>query len=201
MKIGVLGPPGTGKSKFARALAKKYELKVVDGYVNRLQKSTGLALGPWSSYPELFMVAGLRMVEEAKADENRIVVGTILDTLIYAAVHADIALHKNLTAHQAAYLNGRVAIEALSMWYTDAWDYHIAFHLPYTEEGDHEQWELNIDVAYRPVIDTYLPPYVYTLQGPAEERVELASEVIDIALKEEIAQPLDEQTSAPEVDE
>lgn len=206
MKIGVLGPPGVGKTKFARALAKEFNLRTIDGYVQRLQKKTELALGPWSSYAELFMVAGIRQAEEsyihANAKPDTITVGTIMDSFTYATLHSDVVMRKTPEHHQAAYARGQAAMQGMSLLYAQTWDYNVAFHLPYTEEqlGSVEQWQRNLDLVYGTVLDSMMVPYLYTLNGPLDERVTLASEVIAVATKE-TDEDTTEETATPEADE
>lgn len=188
MKIGVLGPPGAEKSKFAHALARAYDLHVIDNYVQRLQKATDLALGPWSSYGELLMVAGVREAEEAKkAKVDTITVGTILDSLVYASTHADVVLHNSEAGRRAAYIDAQAAMQGFAMWYREAYEYHLAFFLPYTPEqaAKVRPWEIALNSAYPVVIESFEAQFTYTLAGDTKNRIKVAKEIIDLALKQD----------------
>lgn len=200
MKIGLIGPPEVGKTKVARALGKRFGLKVVDNYVQRLQKSSGLALGPWSSYSEHFMVMGVRMAEEHKAGDKRITVGTQLDTLTYAALHSDVVLNRSRQALQDAYDAAQTAMKALSLVFGESWDNHFTFHLPYSpeqREAKGQVWQVSLDSAYESILETFPVPHVYTVQGTTEERINLITEVLELAQ----AEPPTEETPTPPFNE
>jgi hypothetical protein len=185
MKIAILGPPGVGKSKLANGLAKHYGFKVVDNYVQRLQKKTNLALGPWSSYSEHMMIAGTRMAaEEPRTDEGVVTVGSIIDTLTYAAVKSDVAMHGGPDAVREMYDTANAAMKGLALIYRETWDYHLAFHLGYSAQERRDRngsWELALDAGYAPVVESFAVPYVYGLQGDRSDRLKIAKEVIDLA--------------------
>jgi nicotinamide riboside kinase len=179
MKIALLGSPGAGKSKLAGALARKHELRVVDNYVQKLQKSTGLALGPWATYPENLMIAGVRAAAEAKAAQSDqiITVGTVVDTLVYCAVRSDVDLHSpDPDLRNAAYQAASAAMAGVGMWYSQTWDYTLAFYLT-NPKGD---W----DNAYNAVLENFHVPCI-VLEGEHADRVKIASEIVDIAKREE----------------
>jgi hypothetical protein len=192
-RLAVIGPPGTDKTKFARALGRwdgwnEWTKPVVlDNYVPKLAKKTGLALGPWATYVENLMVAGERMkLESAHSALSTITVGTILDTLMYAHMHADVTLHRPELDRQTSYWRAQVAIQALTMWYTETWQYTLAFFLPFPAHSNGLSWERDYAHLLPEVIETYQVPGIVTIpEGSVEERVKLATEVIQIARAEE----------------
>lgn len=198
MRIGLLGAPGSGKTQLARALGKEFNLKVIDGYAQRLQKKTGLALGPWSSYSELFMVAGHRLAEEEKADHDntvkpmRVTVGTMADTLTYAAVRSDVVLHRNDEGVRAAYRSAQTAMQGLALMFQEIWDYDIAFYLPYTPEQQREKagtWESALDGGYLPVLESFQVPFVYTITGTLKDRITIVRETIKLVQNHKTESP------------
>lgn len=202
MKIALLGPPEAGKTKVARALGKRFGLKVVDNYVQRLQKASGLALGPWSSYSEHFMVAGVRQAEELKAGDERITVGTHLDTLAYAALHSDVVLNRSRQALQDSYEDAQAAMKGLALIFGQNWDYHFSFHLPYSPDEVRAKgrvWETSLNAAYDSILETFPVPYIYTVHGTTDERIKIITEVLELAQREE--EPPTDTPETPASDE
>lgn len=196
MRIAILGAPGSGKSKLARALATEHDLTLVDNYVQRLQKKTGLALGPWSSYSEHLMVAGHRLAEEYKVGfDKRITVSTIVDTLVYAAVKADVVMNQSQQAARDTYLGAQSAMQGLTLMYRETWDYDVAFWLPYTEEEAKERsgtWEAALNSAYDSAFDAFQAE-VYTLLGTHKEKLSVVNQMLELVKGSD-------ETPAPETD-
>lgn len=130
MKIGVIGAPGVGKTTFANALGKELGLPVVDRYAQKIQKDTGLALGPWASYSENFMVAGARLAAEEKVGAERITVGTALDTVNYAALKSDITMRQTVEHKRAAFASANSAMMGIGCMIAETWDYNLCFIVP-----------------------------------------------------------------------
>lgn len=192
MKIAILGAPGSGKTKFANRLAKSLrtdeglKIRVIDNYAQRIQKSSGLALGPWASYSENFMVAGERMqLESAQKADYQITCGTIIDTIVYAMVKSDVIFHNDSDQERRyVYAHAQGAVNGLSVWYTETWNYDIGFFLPLEKENKH-RWTDSINDAYSPVVESFLVPNIYSLEGDQKERAEIASKVIEIFEREQ----------------
>lgn len=187
MKIGVLGAPGAGKTKFAQGLAKSLgDTTVVDNYVQRLQKSSNLALGPWASYSENMMIAGVREAARLKQHDktNQITVGTIMDTMVYIMVHCDNSVNSNTRDKAAAiYQESHAVVNGMTLWYNYTWDYDVCFHLPYAKTEEFN-FSTKMNEAYSPVLETFFVP-VYGLEGDTKGRVEIASQVIEILERDE----------------
>jgi hypothetical protein len=185
VRIGLIGAPESGKSKLARALGKKLDIPVVDNYVQRLQKKTALALGPWSSYSELIMVAGHRLAEEEKIGERRVTVGTMIDSLAYAAVHADVLIHRreDQNDRRSSYVSAQGAMQGLALMYKETWDYDISFLLPYSDAQKKKKsgtWEVALDAAYVSVIESFEVPFVYKVEGDHNSRLQIIEDTIDL---------------------
>jgi hypothetical protein len=183
MKIGLIGAPGAGKTKFAKALAKEYDLKVVDNYAQKIQKGTSLALGLWATHSENLMVAGTRLVAEySVVQADTITVGTVIDSITYAAVKSDIAMSNNPESLRSMYSTAESAMMALSLILAETWEYHLAFYLPLDPDNiPEERWKQTLDSAYPVVLESFDPQYVYRLDGPHTQRLKLAKEIIDLA--------------------
>jgi hypothetical protein len=159
VNIGIIGPPGAGKSKLARQikahlaveLDASYEdgveptIAIVDNYAQKIQRETNLALGPWASYSENFMVAGTRRAAELKARKSNLTtvtltVGTIVDTLLYCAMHSDALINgaweENLPVAQRWV---QAAMPAAGLWYRETWDYDLAVFCPCADDA--ENWQ------------------------------------------------------------
>jgi hypothetical protein len=189
MKIGVIGAPGSGKSKFAKDLAKTFDLTTVDNYVQRLKDTTDLELGYWASYSENFMIAGVRMAVERRY-KNTITAGTILDTLLYCAMKHDITSSRGDAVQQALerseYARVNSAMNAMGMMYTESWSYDLAFYLPL--EKDYLVRGIELDKVHDDEIPHLLEVFhapVITLSGRYDDKVRLAKEVTEIVLAEE----------------
>ena len=188
MRVGLIGAPGSGKSKLGRLIAKEYEITLVDNYVQRLQKATNLALGPWSSYAEHMVVAGHRYAAEEKVGPtDRVTAGTMIDTLTYAMVKSDVEFQygtKNNTEKEriaAMYASAQAGIRGLTLFLTETWDYDLSFFLPFSDDAAKkaDPWSLALDNAYPAVIESYNPPYTWRLDGTTEERFGIVKESID----------------------
>lgn len=187
MRIAILGAPGAGKTKLARRLAKEFDLTLVDGYTQRLQRSTDLALGPWATYRENYMVAGARLAAEAKVKDNYVVVGTVIDTITYAIVKTDLARQQTAEGFREMYQHAQQAMGGLSAIYREWYPYCPAFWLP---SDSQESWVAALNAAYPPVLEAYNPDFTYLLpEGTLNDRTDIAIEATRIA-KEEAERPL-----------
>src|SRR4051794_23575309 len=97
MRIGIIGAPESGKTKFAHELSELLEQNtvpfcVVDEYVNELRDETGLEYGSFGSHVDDLQVAFKRREWELNAIlhmSNSITVGTILDSTAHCFVRAE----------------------------------------------------------------------------------------------------------------
>lgn len=202
MKIGILGAPGAGKSAFAKGLAKELgDAHVVDNYVQRLQKSTDLALGPFAGYTENLMVAGVREAARLKVNDAKyqIAVGTIMDTMVYVMVHSDVSLHNNAAEKMQVYADARAVVNCMTLWYNYTWDYDVTFFLPHQGEPKSQNladyFPHEMSKAYPAVLETFFVT-TFGLDGTTKERVKVAREVIDILERDEAARADQEDESS-----
>jgi ABC-type branched-subunit amino acid transport system ATPase component len=157
MNIGIIGPPGAGKSKFAKLAQKHLESKdpnavvnIVDRYAQKLQRDTGLALGPFANWSENYMVAGYRRASELKTRQHSamfsslnnghvITVGTIFDTMYYMGL-ASRAFMMGGAMDQARHMAVSAAMGGIGVWFRSDWDYDLAIALLPQESYEGEPW-------------------------------------------------------------
>lgn len=140
MNIAIIGAPGSKKTKLAKRMKTNLSgtTAIVDGYVNRLQRDTGLALGPWATWSENFMVAGYRRAIELKARKSAdhvITVGTILDTMYYCGLTSQAENSGASPDPYATKLATTAAMGGIGVWFRTDWDYDLAFIIEYNEKG------------------------------------------------------------------
>lgn len=178
MKIALMGPPNSGKSKLARAIAQELDIKSVVGYVDLIQKNSELALGGSATYWENFMVAGTRLAKEVSVGPgvDYVVAGTIVDTLCYAMVKADVVLNTSPQEDQRVAQAAQDAIRGLTTIYSQTWNYDLTFFLPYTrtQRKRREPWERVLEVVYADVIQAYGVPEVAILEGSSTQKFQTA---------------------------
>jgi hypothetical protein len=188
VKIGIVGAPGAGKSDFAIRLKARLSEElfpesfwIIDDYVQEIQEDTGLALGPWAAHYENYMIAGVRLAAEARLDgEDTITVGTILDSLTYTLILGGIDLSTEYSNDQ--FMESQTAINGMALLYGQTWDYNMTFYLP-LENGVDQLWRKRLDSTLPSVIDSFLVPNAFVLEGTTEERLDIATRLIEEAEK------------------
>lgn len=188
LKIAFIGAPSSGKSKIARAVAKESEQLlghkpvIVDDYVKRLQKDTDLALGPFASYSENFMVAGTRYAAEFKAMKKGIsvfTVGTIIESFLYQAMVADIELQR--TDPQAALRAAETAMGGMGLILAETLGYDAIIYLPFVQKGKEENyWSKMVDEHIQTVTFSFSIP-ISIVEGTTNERISKSKKVVEFA--------------------
>ncbi len=143
LKIGLIGPSGSGKSALARAIKEQRpEFSIVDDYIETFQKLTDLAVAKYASYVVNMQIAMYRLGEELHEQKNSldiITCGTMLDTCIYTAFNAaEISENDDGTFDMEVLSDSRTF--ASLYWFAllrqDTWKYDHVFYLPPGEEPD-----------------------------------------------------------------
>lgn len=174
MKVALLGAPGSGKSVFARKLARAMARDegyskpvIVDGYVEDLQEKTGYAFDYGSPYTQNLQLLFHRWTLEqmARLKGDSITCGTIYETFIYCAINGLIMSDLKPNDPEEN-IKSRTAMTTLGMLETMMYDYEAIFYLPYTKEEVEERGR-----SYDTVVDRKIPE---VLSGYKKECVELS---------------------------
>jgi len=142
VRIAIVGAPGSGKSAFAKLLAAELrerdkEVRVVDGYVQKLQKKTGYAFDIHATVPQNLQVLFHRWTLEQEAEkagcEILITAGSLYESILYGAfrVNSDAILYPK---DKTVQVHGRVGMEAFGMVQSLIATHDLLFWLPYTEK-------------------------------------------------------------------
>jgi GTPase SAR1 family protein len=181
MKIGILGAPGAGKTKFAHELRNQlYELGytvVINGYVEELRKNTGLEYGLLGNHIDDYQVVFKRRERELRLDtaDNTITCGTVLDSVAHCFARSEDRARNSreltLTSERL-----RTIAESFGLLYTETWDYDYAFYLPYLGEDPDSRL---IDVALVQILTTYAAPvFSFKTEVTHDEKASIAAKAI-----------------------
>lgn len=163
MKIGILGSPGVGKTKFAHDLqaelsggTSEHPMIVLDNYVDDLRNITRLEYGEFGDFvDDLQVVFKRREWELAWQDRcDTITVGTVLDSVIHNFTRTEAQIQ---TRYEIGLQQQRLTSVAATfgLLYTETWDYDYAFFLPTNDEYGKAMHELI--TTYQAPILTFNP--------------------------------------------
>lgn len=186
LRIGILGAPGSGKSSFGKALAtairkergetKRQTVRLVDGYVNNLQKKTGYAFDIHGTLPQNFQIQFERWTREQEAEhdgcEVLITTGSMYETILYTALrsNSDLVLSKGDRAIQ---MHARIAQEMLGVIQSLTATHDLLFYLPYTDKVSAEKgrsYDAAINAKLPEVVGQYFRPMT-PLSGTLKRKV------------------------------
>lgn len=192
VKVGILGAPGSGKTRFARRLSKCLNTetdpwKVIDGYVDRWTKRTGNPGGPifdhYAYKVNLQILAERWTLEEEAAEKgySTITCGTIFETLIYAAAQSIGIPHMTEDMMLAETHVAQTMMSNLGLLATLFYDYDCLFYLPLTNEAvkaDPFGWGQVVDAKLDEVL-TGQNKEAIVLDGTVKHRIQTATRTIE----------------------
>jgi hypothetical protein len=202
MKIALLGAPGTGKSAIAKRAVKILntlplgdligdqtnppgkQWKVIDGYVERLAKRTGLFQEELATIPQNLAVITERWVLEAEAQNkhiNTITCGSLYETIIYSSFTT---LFTPMGEGSLVYdqLFNQVMMHALGALEGSTYDYDAIFWVPWTQEhfeSDQDSWNAVLNAKLPEALDGFNKVAI-PLLGTDKERADRVVEVLRI---------------------
>lgn len=141
LRVGILGPPGSGKSAFAKSLAtalrkQDQKVKIVDGYMDNLIKRTGYAFDIFATYPQNLQILFERWTREQEAEkegcDTLVTVGSLYETILYTGlrVNSDLVLKADKTIQ----MQGRVAMEMLGVIQSLIATHDLLLFFPYIDK-------------------------------------------------------------------
>jgi hypothetical protein len=191
-KVGLLGSPGSGKTRIARRVARRLntEMKrwvVVDGYVDKLAERTGRTFGEIYSryaFPLNIQVAAERWTLEDEVTAkgmNTITCGTIYETFIYAAAQSMVIQHSPDEQWMLEETHvSQVMMSALATVSAIRFDYDLLLYLPLAEES--HDWPGVVDAKLGEVLEGQ-NLVALVLNGTDKEKVIHATETIQTISK------------------
>jgi hypothetical protein len=189
MKIAIIGAPESGKTVLAKRLLSRLNkdggnYRLIDGYVEKLIKRTGLAYSHFATYPMNFQVLFERWTQEldaANTGYDTITCGSIYETTVYCALHniRDTGIIPN-AQDTLAYIEGKAMMDAISFFHFGTVDYDHIFRLPYTEEklaAKSDDWDVVIDQKLPEVLEGSFQ-FATVLEGTLKEKADIAINII-----------------------
>lgn len=192
LRIGILGAPGSGKSVFAKTLAtklraekgevKRQTVKVVDGYMDSLQKRTGYAFDIFATYPQNLQVLFERWTKEQEAEKAGcdvlITAGTLYETILYTGlrINSDLALKSDQTVR----MQGRVSMEMMGVIHSLIATHDLLLFLPYTSKVVAEKgrsYDMVVNEKLPEILAGYFRP-ITPLTGTTKQKVQDALKAI-----------------------
>ena len=181
MKIALIGAPGSGKSDLAKKLAKEFDARIIDDYIDAFAKESDLAMGDQASYiGNLYTVLRRVALErwtiandftDEQPDKNLISCGTLIESSIYATIEA---LRYQTEVHLMRITE---FMKMLGLIVQDTWDYDHAFVLR-LDDPDPSSVEGQVDQSIFMAVNSFGIHYT-PLTGDTDEQFKQAIEAIE----------------------
>lgn len=190
--VGLVGVPGSGKSRLAYAIESAYGMEIVDNYAQRLSSDYDLALGPYANYVTNTMVAMERQKVEHEnrrdLDKDGVTCGTLIDTLAYAALLIEYHNMQITTPQQQGIIaRETVGSQMIHLMIQDTMRYHTYFYLKLApeievpgQEPKFDNYTRSLDNAMGQIIQSLGVPVVEVRSGTVEQQMETVAEALAV---------------------
>jgi cytidylate kinase len=93
MKIAIVGAPGSGKTAFAKKIAKEYDIPVYDNEAQKFTKRTNFIVGLGTDFRIETMLFAQRLETASKYwEKDGVFTQTLIDSLAYQNIRRELAL-------------------------------------------------------------------------------------------------------------
>lgn len=190
MRIGIMGAPGAGKSKFAKKLATEMrksgrKVKILDKYIPDLEIKTGYSFGNnGATHAQNYQIIFHRWTleqQQAKQCDDLIVVGTLYDTVCDMLIHSTILENISESGSQAEVVARAAAMHGMSL--VEAMigrEIDLLLFIPYsaTMQKSQSVWNLTHEQRLSQILEAYYKKGI-ELKGKDSEKIKDAKAIIE----------------------
>jgi hypothetical protein len=198
--IALIGAPGSGKSRLARAIEEEYikgdgqceecntPVAIVDRYADTVRDSGQYEIGLRGGYMANMAIAVERYNKERYAyHENKaktiITCGTVIETSVYLSQQFEQMIQAATTQEDKLQVASRIegTVKMLAVLYMDTFKYTKSFYLPSSEAPTDESWmsfERNLQAAF----NAYNAPVAPILVEEFKDEEDLVRKQLDIVM-------------------
>jgi AAA+ superfamily predicted ATPase len=166
MKIALIGAPGSGKTAFAKKLAKEYGIPVYDNEAQKFTKKTDIIVGLASDFRVELALLGERIQNAYKYwEEEGVFTQTILDSFAYQNIRREFGM-RSYTENDIEFVSNLEREEGLTKIFAEVFlrtfkydkIYHLKMFEDTTDTESHPELFLAkiIESAHLDIIEAFL---------------------------------------------